>query len=67
MDSYYSAPETSGDPSAELTQLIQRSVQLQEEALAISHRIKELHQQISQQRDAANDLASSELRAQGNR
>jgi hypothetical protein len=67
MDEHYSPPALSADPTVELAQLIQRSLELQEEGLTVSRRMRELHEQIAQRLDAARNEDSGELRAQGNR
>ena len=63
MDSHSSAPELSSDPTAELGKLIARSLALQEEALTVSRRIRQMHEQLSQRGDAARELASTEAPA----
>jgi hypothetical protein len=50
-----SPPKLSADPVAELAALIARELELHEEGLAVTSRIKELHGQLAQQREAALD------------
>jgi hypothetical protein len=49
------SPQLSGDPVAELAALIARELELHEEGLTITKRIKELHGQIAQQRETARE------------
>jgi hypothetical protein len=48
------SPVLAGNAQAELARLIERSISLQDEALAINRRIKELNEQIAQRHQAAS-------------
>jgi hypothetical protein len=61
------SPRLSTDPATELAALIARELELHEEGLTITRRIRELHEQISQQaRDSEGEM-HPERRAQGDR
>jgi hypothetical protein len=46
------SPTVAADPDAELARLIERSIQLQMEGLAVNKRIRELHEQVAQRHQA---------------
>jgi len=67
MGTENSSSQLSADPVIELAALIDREMKLHEEGLAVTRRIRELYEQISQQARESNEKMGPERRAQGDR